>query len=416
MVSLSTAAKEKFDRILAEAVETKSTPALFFGIATVDGEIYTRTAGTKLIDDSSSGSIDEDTVFWLCSQTKLITTIAALQLIEQGKITLDTPVEQILPELANPVVVTGYDAAGKVASTTPAKSKITFGQLLNHTSGLEYSLDGTDLASGLSVAYSHRYKSDDEDGVATFFKILKGSLPGIPLKFEPGTNFGYGSSSDCAGFIVERLSGKSLEQYFHENIFAPLGVKSASFYLTPTLKERLLPLSVRDESGAIKRWSAPYPMDQDPANGRKIHFGGVALYSSLKDYLTILRHLLQIKAGSATNPILSQASVSTLLEPTLPPAGEATFNAMLPFTFNKHLGIPAGAGQFSRALLVNTADVPGARRKGSGAWGGWANTSYFVDPATGVAAVLGTQLASLFDDKYEQVWARLQKELYSGIL
>ncbi|KAJ7437903.1 beta-lactamase/transpeptidase-like protein [Mycena galericulata] len=417
MVSVSPALKEKFDRILAEAVESRSTPALFFGITTADGEIYSNQTGTKLVDDSSSGSINEDTVFCLFSQTKLITSIAALKLIEQGKIALDTPVEQVLPELANPVIVTGYDATGMPASTTPATGKITFGQLLNHTSGLGDAVDGMPRTpvNGMHIAYTHRYKPDT-DGVSTFFKILKGSLPGIPLKFEPGSDFEYGFSSDCVGFIIERLSGKSLEHYFKEYIFAPLGVTSASFYLTPALRDRLLPLSYRNKQSGrtIERWNAPPPIDQDSANV-KVHFGGGGLYSSQKDYLSILRHLLQIKAGTATNPILSLASVNMLFEPTLPPAGEVSMNTLAEF-LSRYLGLPKGAAQFSRGLYINTVDVPGARRKGSGAWAGWANTSFFVDPTTGVAVVFATQLAPGFDDECEKLYALLERELYSNLL
>jgi hypothetical protein len=121
------------------------------------------TAGTKLPDEPESGTIDEDAVFWLCSQTKLITTVrpisppafapltrtaiqlAALQLVEQGKIALDTPVDTVLPELADPVVVGGCDDVGRPTTATPAQRKITFGQLLNHSSGLDYSLDETPL-------------------------------------------------------------------------------------------------------------------------------------------------------------------------------------------------------------------------------------------------------------------------------
>ncbi|KAJ7505422.1 beta-lactamase/transpeptidase-like protein [Mycena galericulata] len=411
MVSLSAAQKDKIDRILSEAVESKSTPALFFGVTDVDGPIYMRQTGTKLIGDSSSGSIDEDTVFWLCSQTKMITTIAALQLIEQGKITLDTPVEQVLPELANPVIVIGYDDAGNPTSTTSAKSKVTFGQLLNHSSGLAY----TPATSGttMPLAYSHSYKSD-EDGVSTFFKILKGALPGIPLKFEPGTDFVYGWGVDCAGFVIERLSGKSLEQYFQEHIFNPLSIKSASFYLSPPLKERLLPLSYRNEDGVIERWnSRPSVIDHDPANV-KVHLGGVGLYSSQKDYLTLLRHLLQIKAGSATNPILSLASVELMFEPTLTLAGADSLHAMVA-VMHKYMVPPVGAAQFSRGLFCNTDDIPGGRRKGSGAWGGWANTSFFVDPTTGIAVVFGTQLAPSGDDKHDSLYALLEKTLYSGL-
>ncbi|KAJ7683565.1 beta-lactamase/transpeptidase-like protein, partial [Mycena rosella] len=393
----------------AEAVRSKSTPALFFGVTNVDGEIYMHQAGTKWVDNPSSGFIDEDTVFWVCSQTKLITTIAALQLLEQGKIALDTPVEQILPELANPVIVTGTDDDGNLL-TTPAKFKITFGQLLNHTSGLDYFVDGTLPPSLLPLSYSHNYKGED---VSVFFKMLKGTLPGVPLKFEPGTNFAYGFSSDCAGFIVERLSGKSLEQYFQEFIFAPLGITSTSFYLTPALKERLLPLSNRNADGTIETLNQHSYIEQDPANVT-VNFGGVGLYSSQKDYLTILRHLLQIKSGRATNQILTLASVNKMFEPTVPPAGGVAVNAVAAL-LSKYLGLPAGTAQFSRGLLFNTEDVPGKRRKGSGTWGGWANTSFFVDPTTGVAAVFATQLTPASDDKYEQLFSVLEKELYSGL-
>ncbi|KAJ6578097.1 beta-lactamase [Mycena capillaripes] len=411
--SLSQAQTEAFDRILSDAVSSKSTGPLFFGVTTADAAIYTHAVGTKLIDDPTSGNIDEDTVFWLCSQTKMVTTIAALQLIDQGKITLDTPVETVLPELADPVVVTGRDEAGRPTTTTPAKEKITFGQLLNHSSGLDYFHDGTTPASGMPIAYSYSYKDED---VSAFFKILKGPFSGVPLKFEPGTDFGYGFSSDCAGFIVERLSSKSLEQYFQDHIFAPLGITSASFYLTPALKDRLLPLSYRTKSGVIERWKRPSVIDQDPAHVR-VHLGGVGLYASEKDYLTILRHLLQIKAGRATSPILSRASVDSMFEPTLPPAGGTTLNALAGMA-DPYLGLaPGSAGvQFSRGLSVNIDDVPGKRKGRAGAWGGWASTEFFMDPATGVAAVFGMQLVPTGDDTHKRLFDALERELYKGLV
>ncbi|KAJ7095963.1 beta-lactamase/transpeptidase-like protein, partial [Mycena belliarum] len=389
-------------------------PALFFGVTNVEEEIYMHQAGMKLVDDPVGGFIDEHSVFWLCSQTKLITTIAALQLIEQGKIGFDTCVDEILPELANPVIVTGSDGFGKLL-TTRAKGRITFGQLLNHSSGLDYYVDGTTPASGIPLVYSHSFKPGED--VSTFFKIIQGSLPGVPLRFEPGTNFGYGFSSDCAGFIIERLTtrltGKSLEEYFQEYIFMPLGIKSASFYLTPPLKERLLPLASRHANGDIIRLNGNPFFDQDPANVR-VHLGGVGLYSSQKEYLSILRHLLQIKSGRATNPILTLASVDRLFEPTLPQAGAATISSFAAED-SKYLGLPAGFAQFSHGLLVTTADVPGGRKKGSGAWGGWANTSFFVDPTAGIAVVFGTQLEPTSDDKYKHLYSLLEKVLYSSL-
>jgi len=263
---------------------------------------------------------------------------------------------------------------------------------------------------GMPNAYVHSYKDQD---VSDFFKILKGSLPGVPLNFEPGTDFAYGFSSDCAGFIVERLSGKSLEEYFQEFIFAPLGIKSASFYLTPDRRERLLPLSFRNKDGTIERWKKPPVIDQEPAHVR-VHLGGVGLYASQRDYLAILRHLLQIKFGRATNPILSLASVNLMFEPTLPPRAAATLGIFRSSVI-QGLGLPAGSAQFGRGLLLTTADAPGKRKEGTGSWGGWANTSFFVDATSGIAVVLGTQLAPAYDEKYTQLYAQLEKELYAGL-
>ncbi|KAJ7692343.1 beta-lactamase/transpeptidase-like protein [Mycena olivaceomarginata] len=286
-LSLSAAQKNVFGRILSDAVASKSTTALLFGVTTADGPVYMRTAGTKLVGDLPSGSINEDTIFWVYSQTKLITTarvlafyfhaiywpnfkIAALQLIERGGIGLDTLVETILPELANPVVVTDYDGAGWVCATNASKGWD------NACSVLDYWADRKTPSNDLPLAYTHRYK--DGEGVSTFFKLLKGFA----------YRFGYEFSTDCVGFIVERLSGKSLEQYL--------------------------------ESGVIKRWKGPSVIEQDPAHVR-VHFGGVGLYASQKDYLTVLHHLLQIQAGRVANPILSYTSVDSLFAPTLPQTG-----------------------------------------------------------------------------------------------
>ncbi|KAJ7288425.1 beta-lactamase [Mycena rebaudengoi] len=369
--------------------------------------------GTKIVDDHSSGFVDEDSIYMLCSQTKFITAIAAMQLIEQGKITLDTPVDEVLPELANPVVVTEYGADGKPSATTPAKSKITFGQLLNHSSGLDYYLGGYPLDSMLPFSYTTIYK-DNRSGVSEFFKLNKGALPGQPLRFEPGTGFAYGFGNDCAGFVIERLSGKSLEDYFQEYIFSPLGIKSISFYPTPEIKERLLPLAFRKPDRTVEPFNDRFIIPPRNPAEIKVHLGGVGLFGSLKDYLTILRHVLQIKVGKAVNPILSTASVEEFFKPSLSEGGVTMLGQMIPY-LAKGLDMPAGAQQYSHGLLLNTVDVPGKRRKDSAAWSGWANTSFFIDPASGIAFVLGTQLAPPGDDEYEKLYNEVERALYAGL-
>ncbi|KAK7016351.1 beta-lactamase/transpeptidase-like protein [Favolaschia claudopus] len=426
--AISSAHRETLDRLLNEIVASKSTPAALFGVTNAEGPIYLHAEGTKLIDDPSSDAIDEDTVFWLCSQTKMITTIAALQLVDQGKITLDTPVETIIPELANPVIVTAHDEAGHIKTTVPATGKITLSQLLNHTSGLDYALDGTfpkiGPGFGMPIAYSHHYK--EGEGVSKFFEIIKGSLPGVPLRFEPGTNFAYGFSSDCAGYVVERLSGKPLEQYLQDHVFAPLGITSMSFSLTPKLKERLLPLSYRPKTGVIERWNGPDVLEQDRANGNN----GIPRRSRTIRIIEGLPHNLASSSSdfSASNPILSHASVDSMFTPTLPAAGADTVGMLVSF-MQPHIGFPTGSAQFSYGLCVNTEDILGKRKKGTGccksfpsasyftsfAGGGWASTTFWVDRATGVAAVFGTQLAPTGDVIFDAKLDVLERALYAGL-
>ncbi|KAJ7288427.1 beta-lactamase [Mycena rebaudengoi] len=415
MTSLSAAQRDKLDFILAKAAKDKTIPHVFVGVTNVKEEIYLQ-VGTNARDDQSSGFVDEDSIYMLCSQTKFITTIAAMKLIEQGKITLDTPVEEVLPELANPVVVTEHGADGKPSATAPAKSKITFGQLLNHSSGLDYYVDGTISTDTLMpICYTTIYE-DNRGGVSEFFKLNKGFLPGQPLKFEPGTGFAYGFGNDCAGFVIERLSGKSLEEYFQQYIFAPLGIKSMSFYPTPDIKERLLPLTFRKaDDRSLEPFNDRFTVPpRDPAD-IKVHLGGVGLYGSLKDYLTILRHVLQIKgrssAGTATNPILSASSVDRFFKPTLSELGVDMLGSMI----SKELGMPPGAQQYSHGLSLTTVDIPEKRRAGSGAWGGWANTGFFLDPESGIAVVLGTQIAPTGDAEFGKLYSEIERALYAGL-
>ncbi|KAF7291593.1 hypothetical protein HMN09_01250400 [Mycena chlorophos] len=404
---LTSEQKAKIQSILNEAVGNKVIPALFFGVATRDAlEIHL--SGNKYFDDPFSDPIDENTIFWLCSQTKLIAAIAGHQLIEQGKIQLDTPVEEIIPELANPVVVTAHDENGRISATRPAVGKITFGQLFNHSSGLDYNLDGTTPSSGVPIAYSNTYTSPD---VSEFFKILKGPLDGIPLRFDPGTSFTYGFSNDVLGFIVENVSGKTLEQYFKDHIFGPLGLNSATFYPTAEVKSRLLPLTYRNADGSLVRWPLPPPVDAE-AELIKLHLGGVGLYATEKDYLTVLQHILQIQGGTAANPILSQTSVARLFEQTLTPAGAEAISALIT-TWSEGVGLPPNSAQWGYGFSVTTADAPGLRKKGTGSWGGWATTVYLIDPTTGIAVVAGTQLAPSGDPTFVKIFNQLQQVVYS---
>ncbi|KAJ7066208.1 beta-lactamase [Mycena amicta] len=435
MPAFTPAQKAKFDEIITEAIESKALPALSFAVTDADGVLYSRQSGHAIFDDATSKAVDKDTIFWFCSQTKLI---AVLQLIEQGKLSLSTPVTDILPELATPVLVTSYDpTTQKPTASTPATTSITINHLLNHSSGLDYFITMRAQFTGpralLSDLYAYEYALKEKKGeeLKAFFREAKGDMPDIPLRFEPGTNFAYSFGTDCLGFIVERASGQSLEAYFQEHIFAPLGITSLSFHLdTLERKSRLLPLTYRNpETSKLERWSFPPVVDTDSGqllligpldlslkgNLVRLYLGGVGLYGTQEDYLTILRHLLQLGAGRATtSSILSKSSVDLLFTPSLPESALLAVGATAQ-GLHPRLGIPDGAAQFSLGLLVNTVDVPNKRRAGTGSWSGWANTSFFIDPASGVAVVVGTQLVPVPDAEFDKVSERLEKAVYEAL-
>ncbi|CAK5277363.1 unnamed protein product [Mycena citricolor] len=403
MFSLPEGKAAALDSILSNAAAGGTLPPVFTTITNVEGTLYSRFGG-----DVPQSKLDEETIFWICSQTKLITSIAAFQLIEAGKIALDTPVECILPELSAPIIITTVDANGRPDAKTsrPATTKITVEHLLTHTSGLDYSLDGvTEPGVFPPRAYADVYASDD---TSEFFNKLKGALPAVPLRFEPGTQFAYGWSSDCLGFLIERLE---LILTSKEHIFEPLGISTASFHLTPETKARLLPLHQRNSEGAIVPWPGAHPMPQDPAE-TKLFFGGIGLYASQKDYLTVLRHLLQIHSDKAAKPLISRKSLSLLISPAMPASALPQMLGLPAFT-SPYIGIPEGSAVFGRGVFVMTEDVPGHRKKGSAAWGGWANTSYWFDVETGVAAVVGTQLLPGIDEPFHRLYAEIEAAVYA---
>ncbi|KAF8186368.1 beta-lactamase/transpeptidase-like protein [Pholiota molesta] len=312
MSTFSPDGKSALDDFIKETLDSGEVPGFVLGVSNVDGEIYFQGGGNNIVGNTSSGDINPDSVFWICSQTKMIAALATLKLIEDGKIGFDTPLGDYLPEFRNPVIV---DKTSTPKTTfRPAQTVITVKHLLNFSSGLFYPVVRDDL-SGLPTGYTSKDMHVAPDPYKAFLRIIIGELPGIPLKFEPGTDFVYGFSSDALGFSLRGYlgrhwinSGTRLSDQLHsvntnvhttpngsrERIFNPLGMDSCSFHLTPDLKKRLVSLSVRADDDTLKPWAGEVQiMEQDP-NKVGLHLGGVGMYSSMRDYLKLLRHIMQI--------------------------------------------------------------------------------------------------------------------------
>ena len=232
------------DDLLRRGVADDLAPGLAAAVLKPDGETLVASAGVRGLDNPAA--LTPDTIFYIASCTKPVTSIAVLQLVERGLVSLDEPVGGLIPALADPEVLTGFDAAG-APITRPARSKITLRHLLTHTSGLAYDFTSVELTRYLS---------------SKGLDFRQPEPPPIPLVFDPGGGWIYGVGIDWVGRLIEAVTGQGLEVYCAANIFEPLDMHDTTFFPSPGTKgaqgERPFPRrrrefhrrSVRDADGA----------------------------------------------------------------------------------------------------------------------------------------------------------------------
>src|SRR5262245_61898139 len=205
-------AANALDDNLRASLEKRKIPAVVAKVATAEETTYAGAFGTR---DSTSGvKVTTDSIFAIASMTKAVTSVAAMQFVESGKVKLDEPVAKYLPQLSKLEILTGFDKATSKPVLRPATKPVTLKHLLTHTSGFAYPTWDSNML---------RYTQQTGP-------IPAGTVPvaPTPLMFEPGARWQYGYSVDWAGRLVEALSGQPLEQYLQKNIFKRLGMKDTS--------------------------------------------------------------------------------------------------------------------------------------------------------------------------------------------
>lgn len=244
---------------------------------TVPGIFYSTAKGQ--LKQEEGEKVDLDSPFWGFSCSKLLTTIAVLQCVENGMIELDDPVEGILSELQDPDIIKSKpDGAFELI---PAKNKITLRHLITHTSGLSY-----DAMHPVLVAWR---KSRGESPM-----VMSGKLPeaySMPLLFEPGSSWVYGAGLDWAGMLVERLNNTKLAAYMQRKLFKPLGLERSTFRpaTRPDITADLAQMWLRSDAGELSPIPSPYPLYA------RNDSGGMGLIASTSDFIAILQDLLKDK-------------------------------------------------------------------------------------------------------------------------
>ena len=383
----------QIDEVLKKATERGDVPGVVAMAATREGPVYQGAFGTRALPDGPS--MTAGTVFWIASMTKAITSTAAMRLVEQGKLSLDWPISEMLPELAAPLVLEGFEAAGEPI-LRPARQRITLRHLLTHTAGFVYDIWNPDMGRYMATT-----------GVPGIISCQNAALM-LPLMFDPGDRWDYGINIDWAGKAVERASGQSLGDFFAEHIFAPVGMTDTGFTVTPARRVRLVGMHARAEDGTLG--PIPFELPQDP----EFQMGGGGLYGTAADYLAFERLFLnqgRINGRQVLRPetvqLMSQNAIGALDVRALETAVPA-------YSYNAEF-FPGMAKKWGLGFMISPEPVPSARGPGSLAWAGLGNTYFWIDPTKGIAGVILMQLIPFADPKALAVLDGFEKALYAAL-
>lgn len=374
------------DRILMRAIEAGTIPSVVALAADEHGVHYAGAFGRRNLGPTPAMTVD--TVVRIASMTKPITAVAAMQLVEQGHLGLDDPLDAWLPELAAMKVLDGFAADG-TPRFRPAQRTITLRHLLTHTAGFAYPEWNADLLR-----------------LREFRGAPFGPLE-MPLVRDAGERWEYGDSIAWAGRLVERISGESLEGYFRAHIFTPLGMGDSGFLPGPDQRARLATRHQRQENGTLT------PIAEEAPRELAFFDGGGALYSTGADYLRFLRMFLgdgELDGARLLRP-------ETIAEMGQNQIGELTVGTMrstTPARSNDVAFFPGLGKTWGLGGLIVTDDTPDGRRAGSWSWAGLSNTYFWVDPTQRVAGLILTQILPFCDAPVLDLFSQFEHAVYAS--
>jgi methyl acetate hydrolase len=385
--------KAQIDQILRQKSEAKEIPGVVAMAATGNEVIYQGAFGKR--DLSKDDPMTVDSVFWIASMTKAVTTAAGMQLVEQGKLSLDEPIGKLLPDLASPQVLEGFDAKGE-PKLRAAKKPITLRHLMTHTAGFAY-----DMWNGDMVQYLEKTGTP---GITT----CQNAALKTPIMTDPGTRWEYGTNIDFVGKAVEAVSGKPLDAYLRDHMFTPLGMSDTGFKIGESQRKRLVGMHARGEDGTLA--AIPFELEQEP----EFHMGGGGLYGTAADYIKFTQMILNKGRGNG-NQLLKPETVALMGQNHI---GDLTMGKMttsIGWATNDVDLYPDIVKKWGLSFLINTAKTPEGRSAGSLAWAGLANTYFWIDPARNAAGVILMQLLPFADKKCLEAFAGFERGVYAEL-
>jgi CubicO group peptidase (beta-lactamase class C family) len=317
-----------------------------------------------------------------------------MQLVEQGKVDLHSPVTRWVPDLADTQVLEGWDGDGQPRLRAP-KRPITLRHLLTHTAGFAYDLWSADL-----VRYQ---KLKNIPGIGSCKNIALTT----PLLSDPGDRWEYGIGIDWAGKMVEAVSGQKLGDYMRQNIFEPLGMNNTAFKITPDMRSRLAKIHAHADN---KYSPIDFEMPQEP----EFEMGGGGLYSTAGDYAKFMGVFLNGGRGNGTQ-ILERRTVELMSRNAMGDLKVTMLKTEMPNLTNDAEFFPGMPKNWGLSFMINEETAPTGRTPGSLAWAGLANTYFWIDQSKGIGGVYMTQILPFADETALPLFYAFESQVYQSL-
>ena len=392
MASTATARNAKIDATMKAAADAGDVPGVVAMATDRTSTIYEGAFGKRVLGEPAAMTLD--TVGWIASMTKALTGAAAMQLVEQGKLDLDAPAAKVVPDLGKAQVLEGFDAAGQPRTRAP-KRAITLRHLLTHTAGFGYEIWSEDIA---------KYQTAKNiPGIIT----CKHAALTTPLLFDPGERWFYGIGIDWAGMMVEAVSGKRLGQYLAQNLFAPLGMTSIAYKITPDMRGRLAKIHQREEGDKLVP-QMELEIPQEP----EFDMGGGGLYGTAGDYLKFVRMMLNRGRANGIQ-VLKSETIDLMSKNAMGDARVFLLKTAAPPLSNDAEFFPGVEKTWGLTFQINAAKAPTGRPAGGLMWAGLANTYFWIDQSTGIGGVYVTQILPFADKKSLPLYYAFESAFYA---
>jgi methyl acetate hydrolase len=381
---------QNVDKIMTQAVESGAMPGIVVAAATDKGTLFEGAYGKREVGKPQPMTID--TVVWIASMTKAITATAAMQLVEAGKLALERPAADVVPELAGVRVLEGFDGAGKPRLRAP-KRPLSLRHLLTHTGGYSYEIWNPSIAQYQTATGTPGITTCTNAALTT------------PLVFDPGDKWEYGINIDWAGKMVEAVSGQRLDRYLQQHVFEPLGMKDTSFKLSASQRARLAGVHQRGPDGKLA--VIPFELPQEP----EFHMGGGGLYGTAGDYLAFAQMIMQGGTYKGAQ-VLRRETVDLMAQNHIGQLEIGKMVSAMPGLSNDVELFPGMSKKWGLSFLINTEKASTGRSAGSLAWAGLANTYFWIDRTRKVCGVFLSQLFPFYDDTAIDLLGKFESEVY----